>query len=123
VNETEDNAPRSSTWTAQGIARILGIIFFGLLFWFEHPPAFFQHEGYATYAFAILIWAGELLAYAIGTAGILVIIIFAGYHAYHLLRGARRWFRLQEIRSWRAKRACNFRDTVRDAAKLSNGST
>jgi hypothetical protein len=91
------------------IARVLGVIFFGLIFWFEHPPEFFYHEGYAAYGFAIVIWLGELLAYALCVAGIIVIVIFAAHHLYHLVRGARRWFRLQEIRSWRAKRACNSR--------------
>jgi len=90
------------------IARILGLLLFGLLFWLESPPAFLRGAGYTSYVFAFLLWLGELLVYAIGIAGILVILVFAGSHIYHLLSNVRRWFRLQEIRSWRAKRACNY---------------
>jgi hypothetical protein len=90
------------------IARVLGLVLFGLLFWIEHPPTFLRHESYGTYIFAVLIWLGEILAYAIGIAGVIVLLLFLASHVYDLLRRARRWYRLQEIRAWRAKRACNF---------------
>jgi hypothetical protein len=111
--DAETSGTENTSWfhrlkTPRTIARILGVILFGLLYWIESPPSFLQHDGPISLAFAIALWIGELLAYAIGIAGIVVILIFAGNHIYYLLRGARRWFRLQEIRSWRAKRACNF---------------
>lgn len=107
-----ENEPSSSSRvkTPQTIARIVGLLLFTLLFWLQSPPTFLQHEGPIGFAFTVVLWLGELLAYAIGVAGIIVILIFAGSHVYYLLRGARRWFRLQEIRSWRAKRACNYRN-------------
>jgi hypothetical protein len=95
------------------IARILGVILFGLLYWLQSPPAFLRGAGFASYLFVVVLWLGELLVYAVCVAGILVILIFAGSHLYHLLHNARRWFRLQEIRSWRAKRACNFPDKAK----------
>ncbi|MGZ4789138.1 MAG: hypothetical protein ACXVZV_00175 [Terriglobales bacterium] len=91
------------------IARILGLLLFGLLFWLESPPNFLRATGFASYVFVFLLWLGEMLVYAVLAAGILVILTFALSHIYYLLRNARRWFRLQEIRSWRAKRPCNFR--------------
>lgn len=91
------------------IARILGLLLFGLLFWIESPPTFLRSAGVASYVFVILLWLGELLVYAIGVAGIIIILIFAGSHVYYLLHNVRRWYRLQEIRSWRAKRPCNYR--------------
>lgn len=91
------------------IARLLGLLFFGLLFWLQAPPEFLQKAGWASDVFVFIIWVGELLAYAIGIAGVIVLLIFAGSHIVYLVRGARRWYRLQEIRSWRAKRACNYR--------------
>ena len=90
------------------IARLLGLLLFGLLFWLQAPPAFLRTAGWASYVFVFIIWIGELLAYAIGIAGIIVLLIFLGSHIVYLLRRARRWYRLQEIRSWRAKRACNY---------------
>lgn len=108
--ETPDR--ESPSWlsrlkTPKAIARILGLVLFTVLYWLQAPPTFLQHEGPISFAFTVVLWVGELLAYAIGIAGIFIIVIFAGNHVYYLLRGARRWFRLQEIRSWRAKRACN----------------
>jgi cytochrome c biogenesis protein CcdA len=112
VTETAEDDQRSRTrWlkSPQTIARVLGLLLFGLLFWIESPPLFLRHAGIASYTFIFLLWLGELLVYAIGIAGVLVILVFAGSHVYHLLRNARRWYRLQEIRSWRAKRPCNYR--------------
>ncbi len=94
----------------KAIARILGLLLFGLLFWLQSPPVFLRHAGWASYVFVIVIWIGELLAYAIGIAGVIVVVSFAFSHIFYLLRRARRWYRLQEIRSWRAKRACNYRN-------------
>lgn len=93
---------------SKNIARILGLLLFGLLFWLQSPPVFLQKAGWASYIFVIIIWLGELLVYAIGIAGIIILLIFLGAHIVYLLRRARRWYRLQEIRSWRAKRACNY---------------
>jgi len=93
--------------TPQTIARILGVLLFGLLFWLQSPPTFLRSAGWASYVFVIALWLGELLVYTIGIAGILIVFAFAGSHVYHLIRNARRWFRLQEIRSWRSKRECN----------------
>ncbi len=90
------------------IARFLGLLLFGLLFWLQSPPVFLQKAGWPSYVFVTIIWIGELLAYAIGIAGILVLLYFLGSHVFYLLGRARRWYRLQEIRSWRAKRACNY---------------
>jgi hypothetical protein len=106
----DDKRPRAR-WlkNPKTIARILGLLLFGLLYWLQSPPAFLRGAGYASYVFVFVLWLGELLVYAIGLAGILILFIFAGWHVYHLLRNARRWFRLQEIRSWRAKRPCNYR--------------
>jgi len=110
--ETDIPNNEPAAWTAglktpRNIARILGLILFTLLYWLQAPPTFLQREGPISLTFTVVLWLGELLAYAIGVAGIIVIVIFAGNHVYYLLRGARRWFRLQEIRSWRAKRECN----------------
>ncbi len=106
-----DEPEHQSWWKSpRTIARILGLFLFALLFWLQSPPVFLRNAGYASYVFVILLWIGELLVYAVAVAGILVILIFAGSHVYHWLRNARRWFRLQEIRSWRAKRPCNYRD-------------
>ncbi len=105
-----EHEPQSWWKSPPTIARILGLSLFALLFWLQSPPVFLRNAGYASYVFVILLWIGELLVYAVAVAGILVILIFAGSHVYHLLRNARRWFRLQEIRSWRAKRECNNRD-------------
>jgi len=103
--------PPSSFWkNPRTIARILGVLLFGLLFWLQSPPTFLRHAGFASYIFVVVIWIGELLAYAIGIAGVVVLVIFAGSHVFYLLRSARRWYRLQEIRSWRAKRTCNLRE-------------
>jgi len=103
----------SSFWKNPAtIARILGVLLFGLLFWLESPPAFLRHAGFASYVFVVILWIGELLAYAIGIAGVIVVAIFAGSHIFYLLRRARRWYRLQEIRSWRAKRACNHKSNA-----------
>jgi hypothetical protein len=97
-------------WSSQRtIACIIGLVLFGLIFWIEAPPPFLVHAGWASWIFAITLWLGELLAYAIGVAGILVLFVFLGSHVWYLLRNARRWYRLQEIRSWRSKRACNDR--------------
>ncbi|HVZ16329.1 MAG TPA: hypothetical protein VG897_04380 [Terriglobales bacterium] len=108
--EAEEESRRwwRSPKSPQTIARILGLLLFGLLFWLQSPPAFLRSAGLASYIFVFLLWIGELLVYTIFAAGLLVILIFAGSYLYTLLRNARRWFRLQEIRSWRAKRACNF---------------
>ena len=108
-----DKEDESRSWwkSTQNIARILGLLLFGLLFWIQSPPTFLRGAGIAAYIFAFLLWVGELLVYAVIAGGILVILIFAGSYLYSLLRNARRWFRLQEIRSWRAKRPCNFRNT------------
>ena len=92
----------------KAIARILGVLLFGLLFWLQAPPVFLQKAGWASYVFVFVIWLGELLAYAILVAGVLVLLIFLGSHVVYSVRSARRWYRLQEIRSWRAKRPCNF---------------
>jgi len=115
VSETGEDE-RQSRWQGlknpRNIARVLGLLLFGLLYWLESPPSFLRASGFASYVFVIVLWLGELLVYAVLAAGILAILLFAGSHIYYLLRGARRWFRLQEIRSWRAKRACNFPDTT-----------
>lgn len=98
------------TWLSKDpktIARILGLLLFGLLFWLQSPPLFLQKAGWASYVFVIVIWIGELTAYAIGIAGILVLLIFLASHIAYAVKSARRWYRLQEIRSWRAKRPCN----------------
>ena len=100
----------SSLKNPKAIARMLGLLLFGLLFWLESPPVFLRQAGWASYVFVIVIWIGELLAYAIGIAGIVILLVFAGSHVFYLLRRARRWYRLQEIRSWRAKRTCNYRN-------------
>lgn len=102
----------SSFKNPQTIARVLGLLLFGLLFWLQSPPAFLRHAGFASYVFVIILWIGELLAYAIGIAGVVVLVIFAGSYIVYLLRRARRWYRLQEIRSWRAKRACNYKSNT-----------
>ena len=88
---------------------VLGLLLFAILFWIESPPPFLVHGGWPTFAFALALWLGELLAYAIGIAGIVVLLVFLGSHIFYLLGNARRWYRLQEIRSWRAKRPCNER--------------
>lgn len=110
MSDPIDDEQRSWWKSPQTIARILGLLLFGLLFWLQSPPLFLRSAGYASYVFVVLLWIGELLVYAVAAGGIFVILIFAGSHFYNLLRNARRWFRLQEIRSWRAKRACNYRD-------------
>ena len=116
--DTDDDSSERGSWTDSfktpaGIARILGLILFAILFWIEAPPTFLQHD-WASFLFATVLWVGELLAYAIGIAGILVILTYAGSHVYYWLRGVRRWFQLQEIKSWRAKRACNARPPLQN---------
>ena len=105
----EDEEPSSADdWkTPATIARIVGLFLFCMLFWIESPPRFLRYAGWPSWIFAVVLWLGELLAYAIGVAGIIVIAVFAGSFVVHWVRGARRWFRLQEIRSWRAKRRIN----------------
>jgi hypothetical protein len=112
--EQEQRPPRSwrTPKTPRTIARVLGLLLFGLLYWLQSPPNFLRASGFASYIFVFLLWLGELLVYAALAAGVMAILIFALSHVYYLLRGARRWFRLQEIRSWRAKRACNFPETT-----------
>lgn len=111
--ETDDSAGEKRSWirglkNPATIARILGVLLFGLLLWLQSPPKFLQGAGFAANFFGFSLWLGEVLVYAIGIAGILILFAFAGWHIFHLIRNARRWFRLQEIRSWRAKRACNY---------------
>jgi hypothetical protein len=107
---TDDSENTHGRWSTQRtIACVLGLVLFAITFWIESPPPFLVHAGWPSWVFAIALWLGELLAYAIGIAGILVLFVFLGSHVWYLLRNARRWFRLQEIRSWRAKRACNER--------------
>jgi hypothetical protein len=108
-SEGEKYASTHGWKSPQTIARIIGLFLFGLLFWIESPPRFLLSGGWASLVFAVILWLGELLAYAVGVAGIIVLFVFLGSHVWYLLRNARRWYRLQEIRSWRAKRACNER--------------
>jgi hypothetical protein len=105
--ESETGASSHGWKSPQTIARVLGLFLFGLLFWIESPPRFLLSEGRASFVLAVILWLGELLAYAVGVAGVIVLFVFLGSHVWYLLRNARRWYRLQEIRSWRAKRACN----------------
>jgi hypothetical protein len=103
--ETEER----SSWleeltTPRGISRILGAILFAVLFWLQSPPLFLQSAGIAAHIFAIVLWSVVLFVYAVIGACVLVFFVFVGWNVYHLLRSARRWFRLQEILSWRAKR-------------------
>jgi len=108
MNSNDENGDWSKVLkSARTIACILGLMLFGLLFWLQSPPLFLRNAGWASYVFVIVLWLGELLAYAIGIAGILIVLLYAGSHVFHFLRSVRRWYRLQEIRSWRAKRACN----------------
>ena len=110
MNPSDDN----QSWTQElksprAISRILGIILFAALFWLQSPPLFLQSAGIAAHIFAIVLWSVVLFVYAGIGACVLAFFVFVGWNVYHLLRSARRWFRLQEIRSWRAKRDCNSR--------------
>ena len=110
----ENSSPSPALKNPQTIARILGLLLFGLLFWLQSPPVFLRTAGWASYVFVVILWLGELLVYAICIAGVFVLLIFTGSHVVYLLRRTRRWFRLQEIRSWRAKRACNYQNAATD---------
>lgn len=110
----EPAADERTSWTNElksprGIARIVGIVLFALLFWFQSPPMFLRSAGIAAEIFAVVLWTAVLVVYVVIAACVLVFFVFVGWNVYHLLRSARRWFRLQEIRSWRAKRECNER--------------
>ncbi|HUN89876.1 MAG TPA: hypothetical protein VMU28_13845 [Terriglobales bacterium] len=109
MNSTDEHEPSSWWKTPRAISRLVGIVLFALLFWLQSPPLFLQSAGIAAHIFAIVLWTAVLLVYTVIAACVLVFFVFVGWNVYHLLRSARRWFRLQEIRSWRAKRACNAR--------------
>ena len=48
--------------TPKTVARVLGLLLFGFLYWIQAPPVFLRGESVAGWVFVVVIWIAELLA-------------------------------------------------------------